>query len=253
MRSGDLAVALVFAAIGAIAGAVAGDNLAFRAPLAAPLVFVVPGYSVTAALFPRPLDWADWLLLTPALAIAVAVLGGLFLNVTPWGLSAASWAVLLFLVTVIACAVAAWRRRRIVAVSPSPAQAYGSSLRPRQVLAFSAAALVAGVAIWLARQPVPQQPEQGYALLWALPDPAGQPAGVRVGVQSLQPTPERYDLRIVADGQTLQQLSIDLQPVATWEADISLATPTSGTVEAQLYRAAAPDVVYRRAFVRLGS
>jgi uncharacterized membrane protein len=252
MRSGDLIVAVVFAAIGTIVGTLAGDNLAFRAPLAAPLVFVAPGYSVTAALFPRPLDWADWVLLTPSLAIAVVVLGGLFLNVTPWGLSASSWAVLLFLVTVIACAVAAWRRRRTVAVSLPQAQAYGS-LRPRQVLAFTAAALVTGVAIWLARQPVPQQPEQGYALLWALPDPAGQQAGVHVGVQSLQPTLERYDLRIVADGQTLQQLSIDLQPAETWEADISLATPTSGTVEAQLYRAAAPDVAYRRAFVRLGS
>jgi hypothetical protein len=252
-RSGDLSLAVVFGALGALLAVLPGETLALRAPLAAPLVFVVPGYAATAALFTRPLDWAEWALLTPCLALAITVLGGLILNLTPWGLTAPSWAVLLLAVTVAASAVAAWRRRRAAIDRPLETPTRGPSLSTLQTLTVLGAALVAVGAVWLAREPVAQQPDQGYALLWTLPAASTGTSGVRVGVQNLQPAADRYDLRIVGGGQTLQQFSIDLQPTDSWEADITLARAGSGPVEALLYRAEAPDVVYRRAFLKAGT
>jgi hypothetical protein len=250
--SGDLIIAVVVGAIGALVSLMSADSLPLRALFAAPLVFGVPGYAATAALFPRRLDWADWLLLTPCLAVVVAVLGALVLNVTPWGLNLVSWAVVLLGTTIAASIVAAWRRAR-AEVLPAPSQAPGVALTPVQWLALSVAAVITGSAIWLVREPVAQQPQQGYAVLWALPVQADSPAsGVRIGVQSFEPSADRYDLRIVADGQTLQQFAVDLQPGDAWEADITLPPTPAGLVEAQLYRADAPDAVYRRVSLQTG-
>jgi uncharacterized membrane protein len=228
-----------------------GEVWPFRAIAAASLVLVLPGYAATAALFPRRLDWADWLLLTPSLSLAFAALGGLALHFTPWGLTPPAWAVLLLALTVTCGLVAAWRRSRVGAgdVSPTPVRSPG--FKPMHALPMFGAALVVGAAIWVAREPVPQQPEQGYAMLWALPaDPAA--TGLRVGVQNLEPTAGQYNLRIIASGQTLQQFAIDLQPVDSWEADITLPQAIPGPVEALLYRADTPDVVYRRTLLRTG-
>jgi hypothetical protein len=253
-RLGDLALVVTLAAVGAVVCALPLEGVPIRGLLAAPLVFVLPGYALTAALFPRTLDWAEWLLFTLGLALAITALGGLVLNVTPWGLNAQSWATLLFGVTAVASLVAIYRRRRLEdQASEDQARSVQASVGVTSALAMGCAALLAGGAMWLAHTPVPQQPEQGYTLMWSLPVADAGANGIRVGVRNFEPVPTSYALRIVAGGQTIQQFAIDLEPVDGWEADVSLPTADPGPIEALLYRADAPDVVYRRTLVRAGT
>src|SRR2546421_12992924 len=79
--------------------------------LALPLVFVLPGYTLTEALFhKRSLDDSHRLVLSLALSLAIDILGGFILNMLPGGLQAISWTVLLGLITAIFTLLAAYLR-----------------------------------------------------------------------------------------------------------------------------------------------
>ena len=82
--------------------------------LALPLVFVLPGYTLIEALFyPKMLNGTHSLVLSLGLSLALAILGGLLLNVLPIGLQAQSWALFLGLVTTVFSLVAAYFRRGV--------------------------------------------------------------------------------------------------------------------------------------------
>src|SRR5690348_6500277 len=81
--------------------------------LAWPLVLVLPGYMLTAALYhKRSLDASHRLLLTLGLSLAIDILSGLILNVLPAGLQATSWVTLLGLLTVVFSLLVAYLRKR---------------------------------------------------------------------------------------------------------------------------------------------
>ena len=82
-----------------------------RIVFALPLLFLLPGLSLTASLFPRErLDAPRRLLLSLGLSLSVAILGALLLDLTDVGLRRSTWAVLLALLT-CAASVGAVRRR----------------------------------------------------------------------------------------------------------------------------------------------
>src|ERR1700676_5175553 len=82
--------------------------------LALPLVFVLPGYTLTEALFyQKMLNGTHRLVLSLGLSLALAILGGLLLNVLPIGLQAQSWAMFLGLITTVFSLVAAYFRRGV--------------------------------------------------------------------------------------------------------------------------------------------
>ena len=75
-----------------------------------PLVLVLPGYALTAALLPRrSLGRPELALCALGLSLAVAALGGLLLNVAGH-LSRPVWDILLTAVTIACCAIAGRRR-----------------------------------------------------------------------------------------------------------------------------------------------
>jgi uncharacterized membrane protein len=252
---GDLVLAVGLAAVGAAAALLPDLIAPLKIPLTAPLVLVVPGYVLTRAIFPeRSILDPERLLLSVGLSLVCAVLGGVLLNVTPWGLGAGTWAIYLFALTVAACVVAVARR------SPVAGQAQDGlisgaawPLNARQAALLACSALVVAGALWVAHTPVPQEPQQGYTLLWTLPQTDANDTTVRVGVRNLEATPLDYQLRIVAAGQLLQQFAIQLQPVDEWQADVTLPPSAPGPVEAILYRSDAPDTVYRRTLLRGGA
>jgi uncharacterized membrane protein len=219
-----------------------------NAALAGPLVFVLPGYALSMALFPAG-TWrhAEQLLLSLGLSLGVAALGGLVLNLTPWGIQGRSWAVLLCLITVEACLVAVIRRRRVPADS-------GESLRwrltPVQGGLFAAAALLVAGSVWVARTPAPQQANQTYSVLWAVPVSDAQPKLIRLGVDNGESETTAYIVRVVAGAQQLEEFPIQLAPAEIWETELELTGLTDGTLEVQLYKASAPDVVYRQVALR---
>jgi hypothetical protein len=244
----DLVVVVCLAAAMLVLAVVGVTVPGLSAALAGPLVFVLPGYALSKALFPeRPRQAAELLLLSLGLSLAVAALGGLTLNLTPWGIQARSWAVLLCLVTLAASVVAATRGSRVLPEAVAPWRWF---LTPLQSGMFAAAVLLVGGSLWVARTPAPQQPNQTYSVLWAVPASDAEPNVIRLGVDSGESETTAYLVRVVAGAQQLQEFPIQLAPAEIWETELALSGLTDGTLEVQLYKVSAPDVVYRRVALR---
>ena len=176
-RNTDLAVtAAVTVAAALVTGLIGGGGpgIAWLRVLAGvPLVLVLPGYALTAFCLPgrsprgfSPLLWRG--LWTVGLSLAVAVLGGLVLNLTPAGLTRVSWAILLAGVTILALAVTAWLRTSSPRTgSPRTGRGWRPT-RPTGVAAgYAVAALaLAGAATWLAVASGGWQQTPAFAQLW---------------------------------------------------------------------------------------
>ncbi len=253
-QPGDLVAAVVAAATCGVLTLLAPGNPAVRLVVALPLVFVLPGYAITAALFPRhSLGIPEQVLCSVGLSLVAVILGGFALNWTPWGLRAESWIALLFCATLGASVVAMLRRRRSwpIAVMPSSV-----GLEGRQGFLLGLAALVVVAAVGLALTPMPSQGIQGYTLLWILPASDGDPNAVRLGISSMEFTSTHYSLQVMVDGQIAQEWSdIQLAPNEKWESTAAVLGKSSGSrlIEAVLYRLDSPSVVYRRVTLRRGN
>jgi uncharacterized membrane protein len=245
-RHADLAATLVLAAIGATVVTVVPGLLPLRVTLALPLLLVLPGYSLTTALFPhREIDRSRRLLLSVALSLSLAVVIGLVLNLTPFGLRSPSWAAALLIVTSAASTVAFVRRQRRVTAGPV---ARVPPLRPRDAVFFLAAACILGGAVAFARVPLPAKKVQGYTVLWLLPGSRGEAAAVRVGVTSGELEPVTYRLVVRVGSRVHQQRLLELRPGDAWEESVRVGTSPSGRralTEALLYREDQPQTVYR--------
>jgi hypothetical protein len=114
------------------------------------------------------------------------------------------------------------------------------------------AALLIGVAVWMARTPAPQKGLQGYTMLWMLPDAAGSHV-VRLGVRSKEFDTTAYRLRVQVNDRTVREWpSIQLGPNEQWEQTIELPLEQLGgeEVEAALYRLDSPGSAYRHVVLR---
>jgi uncharacterized membrane protein len=245
-RSFDLVGAAVVA--GAAAGlTLLGASHTARTMAALPLVLALPGYALSVAAFPgRALGAAERIAFSFGVSLAVAALGGLLLNWTPWGLQATSWALLLSGVTLGASAVGVLRRRgRPVADPDRP----GTEFNRRQGLLLGLAALVVTGAVGVAHAGATHHRTAGFTQLWILPaDRAGQNA-VRLGVSNSELEGSTYRLQLVVeDRAVLEWPSLRLGPGGQWETTVVLPTGQAGagTVDAVLYRLDAPGSAYRR-------
>lgn len=247
-----LALALAEALIGALALALGGS--AARVAAALPLVLLLPGLALTFAAFPRrALGPAERLLLGLGLSLAVAALGGLALNLTPWGLRIGSWATLLGGVTVVATAIGLARRRvrQPGWAAAAPARRGGGMTLPQATL-LALAALVLSGSLAITVRGAQEQETVGFTQLWMVPDQAGNPATVRIGVSNREPATTPFRLQLVVEGDPRRTWTLRLANDETWEQAVDLPADLAPTddVEAVLYRGDAPDQVYRR--VKLG-
>ena len=208
------------------------------------LVLFVPGYALTAALFPpRTLGVAERLLFSVALSLVSTMLGSLalyWLNVT---LRPTTWALSLAAVTYYASLIAWLRRRSISSALP----ALNLSFAQAGTLGLAGLAVVAALA--LARVASSPAGLQGYTVLWILPTNGAEPPGVRVGLSSMEFAPARYRLLVTVDGQPIYEwATIKLGPGESWEEFVPLAVQRAnpGKIEATLYRLDNPGVVYRQ-------
>ncbi|HVU09929.1 MAG TPA: DUF1616 domain-containing protein [Phototrophicaceae bacterium] len=218
-----------------------------RAAAALLLVFVLPGRAFLAAWFPYRLDEAPGnLLLTFFLSIAIAVIGGLVLNLLPQGLEAQTWAVWLGAATIFNGLIALLR-----SVRPFPAGAARPHFTPllpaSQALMIGIAVLLVAGSLVVARSGALNQPYPGFTQLWMLP--ADTPNSVQIGVLNEEGQTVSYWL-VVRQGTTPIQAHYDIQIDAggTWNGIVSLPPTISNTqepIEAQLYRADSPNSVYR--------
>ncbi len=225
--------------------------------LALPLLFVLPGYTLVEAVFHQKLLNSTYrLVLSLALSLALAILGGLLLNVLPGGLQALSWAVLLGLLTTVFSLFAAYVRRR---VQVREAQVQGTLPR-RRGLNISAylvalAIIMATLSVLYAVIGVEQQTHPGFTQLWMLPAAqTGTSSTVNLGVRSFEDTTVTYRVTVTMNGQLVRiWSSVVLKPQQTWNQVVSIQK--NGThslyIEAQLYRLDQPQTVYRNVHLTL--
>ena len=161
----DLVIVSALAAIAVVPILIGVDNAILRLPFALLLTFVLPGYALTAAILGRAPMNLERSLYTLGLSLMTAILSGLVLNGSPWGLRAETWASLLAIITISASFLAFVRRP---AAATAPAQPF-----PRPKLAdgilFGLAAVVIVGAIVMASSAAAQYPGTEVVQLWMLP------------------------------------------------------------------------------------
>jgi uncharacterized membrane protein len=246
----DVAVALAFI--------VPPENVPIRI-LTLPLVLVLPGYALTSALFPvRAPGIPERLVFSLGLSLVIVILGGLLLNLAPFGLSASSWAVLLGGITIGACAVAFVRRRRQSGAASGSSGIAGFGLTFRQWLLLGIAVVIVGEAIAVSVIGAERQPYPGFTQLWILPAKGVNAKNtVLLGVRNMENTDMNYFLDVNVDGKLVKKWpSIDLKQSENWETTLVIPQTThvgSAMVEAMLYRTDAPTKIYRHVELWLGT
>jgi uncharacterized membrane protein len=241
---GDLAAATAAAAAAVVAVWSIPDHLVvLRAVLAVALVLVLPGYALTAALFPtRSLGLPERLLLAVALSVSIAIVGGLVLNGVAIRLHERSWVTLLASVTTAAALVATFRSRDAAPRSQPREWARPSAY---QLAAFAVALLLLGGATALGRAPLRAKHVAGYTALWLVQSDGDLALGVRSGEQGA--TSYRVEMRV--HDLVTRRWSFRLTPGKTWQ--LRVRRPGQGPVVASLYRGHGSQV-YRRVELHVG-
>lgn len=214
-----------------------------QAVLGLVIALVLPGYTITQAFLPRQLDIPTRIVLSIGVSLAVDALGGLLLNLTPWGLQLVTWSLLLLGISVLFAVIAFLRR-----TWESPLTLI-FGVRTHEGLLFGAAIVIALVALTIATSPAPPQSIEGYTSLWVAPLDSPDQSTIRYGVKSLEVTVLEYSLKIKVDDQVISQSPIiSLNPGDEWEGE--LAIPPSQTASTRigvdLYRLDNPQAVYRQ-------
>ncbi len=241
----DLKLACLAAVLCALVAALVPFELV-RLLAALPLTLFLPGYAIVAAAFgSRELAPPKRIVLSVGTSLMMLVLGAFVLNVFPFGLRTASWAVLLTLVVVAAARGAALRRdpadrgaRRWPAI-PRPA--------PASLALVAVAVLIAGAALVLAQKPLPAKNAAGFSALWMLPTDSREDA-VAVGVISNEHDYTSYRLEVSLGTSQSKTYRVHLYPgqEKVYEVDVPPRASGRTHVVATLYRKGRPEHVYRR-------
>ncbi len=246
-RPSDLILAAIIAGLIVTIILAMPNRPILRVISALPLVLILPGYALTAAFFPaRSLDIPEYVLFSLGLSLAVTAVAGLALHMLGLSLQANTWAITLTAITVVACLIGMWRRRRPVAATPARVP-----VRPglREALFFGLAIVVIGAALYLTRLPTPPTNVSGYTQLWLIPASDGNPSSLRVGVDSKEFATTSYRLQVTVNGRVVNEWpDLQLAPGGSWQFPIELQAnqPAFTLVEAALYRLDDPTTVYRQ-------
>ncbi|HYQ79508.1 MAG TPA: DUF1616 domain-containing protein [Solirubrobacterales bacterium] len=241
----DLQRACLAAVVGALVAALAPWAYV-RLLGALPLTLFLPGYAIVAAAFgSRELAPPKRIMLSVAVSLMVLALGAFVLNIFPFGLETASWAVLLPLVVIAACRGAALRRER-----PQPGRG-GRPALPRPAVGTlvigALAAVIALGALVLAGKPLPAENAKGFTALWMLPTDSREDA-VAIGVDSNQHQARSYRLEVSLGKDQSKTYRVDLDPgeERVYEVDVPPRPSGRTHVVASLYKEAKPQKLYRR-------
>jgi uncharacterized membrane protein len=214
-----------------------------RAPPTLPLVLVMSGWSVTSVLHPAAgLSFKERLAFAVGLSLAVAVLGGVVLNITPWGLRPVPWALYEGGFTLLCCGIGLRRGYR------GPAGGIPSATRVslRDALLIAAAVVVTGLALALGSASVANHHGTTFTAFAIQPD-AGS-GRVRLSVENQENRAETYVVRVMQGAATLHEWSqFVLGQGQSWTSALQLPSDADPSlpINAYLYRTAEPDLPYR--------
>jgi uncharacterized membrane protein len=218
-----------------------------------PLVLILPGYALVAALFmPGEISRELRVVLSVPFSVGASVLGGVVVQLVI-GLDRPVWAALLASATVVAAFVAL-RRRDGLPADDEPSKLRLPRLGVTWLLAMLGAIAVAGWAIAIATDGVHRQQDRArFSSLWLVPeDPsAATDRPVRIGVSNQEGRAVAYRLTVRRGARTVAQWPLRLEPAEEWEARLA-ASAISGTgpLVGRLDRSGHP---YRRVALQIGA
>jgi Protein of unknown function (DUF1616) len=209
------------------------------------LVLVLPGYALSTLLVPGgpdraggpgrpggpggPVLWrAMW---TAGLSLAVAVLGGLLLNLIPAGLTRLSWTLSSTGVTVLVAMASAWRRRRSRSELPHASRLPRLPCLPRWTpvtrlvacYALAAGAIAAG-AVGLAVASAGWQHSPGFAQLWLVPSRGVATGGqATLGVRSGYAAAQTFHVVLRNGAKAISTWDFSLGTGQSWQRTITAA------------------------------
>ena len=207
-------------------------------------VLILPGFAVAAALIPPgSLDPSRRVTIGLVSGVALTVIGGMFLNVLPPGLTAASWVVMNLIATIVALVVANARGHIVPANSVASARVAAGRLtglieHPSEVRATvripSLAALCIGLAVVLAvtslsiarSGAIQADQAQAFTEFWVTSSPT-QPGQIELGIRSHETEPVEYTVKVDAGGRPVTTIdNITLAPGEEWTGTVTIPTPT---------------------------
>lgn len=241
-RPSNLTLAITLTVLVAVVLALRLGHVPLEPIFAVPFVLFLPGYALSYSIFGRMmLGGIERLLLSVTASIALAILTGVLLNFTPWGLQANTWLFALAGITLVAGAVAFVRGHEPLMTS---VRFRRRAFRPGDAILYGGALLMLIGAMQFANLPAPAARVEGYSSLWILPMQANtHVANVGFSSSELQSTQYRMELRV--DGHVVQNWrEIVLEPGQSWTGSVTLPE-TRTRVEALLYRADEPNTIYR--------
>ncbi len=247
LKNLDLIVGVAIAVLNVANALLPIDSPVLRVVLALPLIFVLPGYTLSEALFhKRSLNASERFLFSLGLSLAIDILGGLFLNILWVGLQETSWVALLGVLTLIFSLLAANLRRR---TPMGRVRQLSVHLATYPGTLFGLAIAVAIVSIVYAVFGAAHQPYTGFTQLWILPEVSnGKNCAVRLGIKSFESSSVTYRLTVTGNEASVATWpSVSLASQEEWVRLVSITPGTAKNivVEAHLYRLNKPEVVYR--------
>jgi uncharacterized membrane protein len=221
------------------------------------LLFVLPGYGITQALFAEsPRSLPQVYLLSVGLSLSVSILTALVLSLATNGLRTGSWLTVVVAIVIAACWVAFRRREWLEPDEPRIALRSGVHVRVRvrDVLLLAIAAVVIAGAVVFAKTPLPAEKVQGYTAL-SIVQASRTPPTVRVGVASDELQTRLFRVEVRSETKVLYNRRIELVPGQKWSTTARVPSPPPGEqarVEAAIYWNYQPKKQYRSVHIWVG-
>jgi uncharacterized membrane protein len=237
-----------------------------------PLVLLVPGYTLTEALFVqqsdattvsrigilRPFGTSDRLVLSLGLSLALVIIDGLLLSILPMGLVQPSWAVSLAVLSTVFSLIALYRRR---AISTDTSQK--GSIRLLRftfyegLLFLLTLVIIVSAFLYSTLAAQQQQQQSTFTQFWMVQaKQTNHSCAVLIGIQSFEVSSTQYKVVLLANGSQLHTWpAVTLAPKQQWYQSVALNSGDieSAYIDAQLYRLDKPGSIYREAHITLNS
>lgn len=210
-----------------------------RVPFGLALLLVLPGYAIWSALFPhRREDPVRTVTFSVGLSVVVAIIAGV--EIGAYDLySTEAWAGLMAGVTVFAALIARARRPEALA-RPSAPRTVRRRVRFGATATGVAALLVIGVAIGVARTPLPVPDDRGYTE-FSLGQTAVGAESISLRIASSEAARRTFRLTVEAPGRAPDDRSIVIDPGEVVVEQVAVPDATGGAIIASLRDASAPQ------------
>lgn len=213
----------------------------WMAPFGILMVLFIPGYAIVSAALPK-VGSEKTLLLSLGLSISISAVGGLVLNLTPWGLTPTTRSLWLSVIALVGI-ILAWQQRR---THPHDFDIGLPSLQQENIAIFGLAGFVLLGSVLIAYVSS-KQAETTFTQLWAIPLMTTESRyEIQIGIRNEEKQSEIYNLYIDEDGRRLEEWSeIPLELGGEWTTTVQLSDKPSRPIRISLYRVNDLNNVYR--------